>query len=154
MAAGRIGNTGSISFATSSFTARMVGIPGMGISRASVDVTNLTCLGADLSASSAVADWSGLVIRTKRPGTIDMGDTTFSCSYDPAEKNPIIDYGTSMTESITLSMPLDGTETTAGTLVAPGFVSNFNTTGEMDGHVTADITVTWAGAPTAWTKPG
>ena len=114
----------TIAFATSLFTAEILGLDGPGESVGDVDTTHQLTTGH----------------KTYLPEDIvEGGEVTFECHYNP-DTAPKVGNG-GATEVVTL------TEPGGATLVWPGYVKGYSPKRPFMGKMVADVTVKVAGIP-------
>lgn len=148
MPTGQIGNEVTLTLGTNSSVSMEIIDGDLSISRASVDVTN---------NSNFVSSNAPVIMRNFKPGTVDMGTSTFTVSFNSDEvidldssDNMFYGIGTDPESfTITFPIPAGSANTTKGTFVCSGFISDFNITGlGLDSHMTAATTIKWSGQPT------
>lgn len=99
------GNTTSISFATTSFTADIVSISGLEVTKDAIEITNLSHTGHKRFIVDDLAE---------------MGDITITAYSDCKVPDIAYDYGSYLDEVITITYPVPPTGTTGGTVVFAG----------------------------------
>lgn len=149
MPAGVIGNDTTVTLTTSAVTMEIID-GDLSMSRASVDVSN----------NSNTLGATSVITRQFAAGSIDFGTSNFTVSFNSDELHDVDGAGVltpylfgDVAENITITWPLPAgsANTTEGTFVCSGFFQDFNIAGiGLDSHLTASVTVKWAGTP-AWT---
>ena len=130
----------SISFATSSFTARVKGYTDLSVERETLDGTHMG------TAASSTAPFTGLHFKEMCPGDLaTVGDLQLDIVFDPdANDLPIA----AAEEVITLQFTPKGSDTTGPQWIFTGFVSKFDAAIPHDGMITGTITLVVNGEPT------
>jgi hypothetical protein len=115
----------TITFVTSSFTAKIIDIGNIfNVARGEIEASNMTS-----------TDWMEYIPQD----LADPGDLSFTIEYDGDVDPPV----NAATEAINIDVAGGGT----GYLVkGTGFVSGFTATAPHNDKMTADITVKWSGA--------
>ncbi len=130
----------SISFATSSFTARVKGYTDLSVERETLDGTHMG------TAASSTAPFTGLHFKEMCPGDLaTVGDLQLDIIFDPdANDLPVA----AAEEVITLQFTPKGGDTTGPQWIFNGFVSKFDAAIPHDGMMTGTITLKVNGEPT------
>lgn len=124
--AGRTGFGIVVGFA-SGFHAEITGVDHSGIKRESVDV----------SSSDSPSGWMEFIPSS----LIDAGELKVEMRFKPGTIPPIDQPA----ETVTVTFPLAGTETTAGSFVADGFLTEYEYTGPMDDAMGCTATLKFTG---------
>lgn len=123
------GNSATIAFATTGFTANYTRIGGTGTSRESLEVSHL---GTTVHKEFQPADLS------------DPGELTVEFHWDQSASTfPPIN---SPEETVTVTYPLKSGETTAATLSGTAFLTNSTSPDLVNGEIMmGEFTIKWAG---------
>jgi hypothetical protein len=126
------GNSATIVFGTSGFTASYNRIGGTGMGRESLDVSHL---GTSDYMSFQPAD------------LVDGGE--FSCEFQWDQSASTFPPITAAAETVTVTYPMKSGETTAATLSGSGFLTGSTGPDLVNGEImSGEYTVKWGGQPT------
>ena len=131
-----------LTFATSTFTARIKGYTDLSVERTTLDGTHMG------TSASATAPFTGLHFKEMVPGDLaTVGDLQLDIVFDPDENTVPI---AADEEVITITFAKVGAQITGATWVFTGFVSKFDAAIPHDGLMTGSLTMVVNGEPT-WT---
>jgi len=125
------GNSATIVFGTSGFTANYSRIGGSGMGRESLDVSHL-----------GTSDWKAF----QPDDLVDGGE--FSCEFQWDQSASTFPPITAVAETVTITYPMKSGETTAATLSGSGFLTGSTGPDLVNGEImNGEYTVKWGGQP-------